>query len=707
LPPFELWLHSFQLLLGAWWLLAAAWRASPRLAPDAARSWAERLLTTIVLATWLAVASFAALGAFGVLRGWTLLACAFAAWLLTRRLAPTPPPPASWRRIRLHWPLLLPLAILAIDALFALPVAPNKLDALTYHLYYPLRWLQESRLFEIPAFADETVLYGPQNGALFFGWQMGLLGSDTTTSTCQVGLLLALMLALYRLGLLLGWRRRAVAMTVGLLPLLEPVRMWTLAAHVDVFMAAFFGIGCYWLAAYWARGDVRRLLLGGLALGLAAGSKTVALPLVAALLGPLVAFLIWRRRTLLIGPLALAVTLGGGFWWLAFLVLHGNPLFPVDLDLGLWHFEGIYDRSTVAAISPFHVPTFSAWVKNILDVDGTFQWLLGAVGWLGLIFGARRRPAIARALALCAAAAALSHFALVPHNNQTRFLLPGLTLGLLGLAAVFGRRQRRRPAGALAREPGLLAGLLAQILCLVLLAPWREWQTAVGYWQGADATALAAGGPLALLALGLVLAAVAWRRGCHRSALALGLAGLASGLMVAVSWEEAARRTSWLDSAFARRAPGFRLFLDPALPPQRIAYTGFGVPYILAGRHLRHQVVYCNVQGDPDDGLYQMWDRDRSRHREGLYREDADLETWLACLEQRDIGWVAVTEILPNIIERHPRWLYDESIYPIERRWMREDPARFERVIDHWGIEIYRRRREGPAPGPTPVTLPL
>jgi hypothetical protein len=679
-------LGPLQLLLGVLLLGLSAWRGAGSF-PHTRRSTAERLLVAIVVATWLAVVSVAALGALGWLRAELLLACASLAWLASRRL-PAPPPLAwSWRRLRVFWPLALPLALLAVDGVVLLGLAPDQWDAMTYHLYFPLRWLQEGQLFQVPSFADETILYAPQNGALFFAWQMALLGSDATTDVCQLVLLGALMLAGYRLALLAGWRRRAASCAAGFLPLLKPFHSWALTAQVDIFMTAFLVLGAVWLTGGLARREGRQLALAGLALGLALGSKTVAIPLVALFLAPALGVLAWRRQWRAALATIGGVLLGGGFWLAAYLALYGNPLFPLDFSVGIWHFEGIYDRASLAA-SPFRVRELGPWVSAILAKDGLLPWLLATLGALGWLVAARRRPWPAFAVALSVLATALYVFALVPHNNQSRFLLPALAFALPGLAAIGSWRGPR----TLRRLPLAIAVTFwLQLACLLLLAPWQPWRRALAIWRAVDAgDGLWATPALAALGIGLG-GLVAFRRlpTWRVAAAVLAAVWLTGALTMSVARAEASRPLVLASAPYGKLAPGFLPFQRPELPPQRIAYAGFNLPYTLAGPRLRHTVLYCNVHGEPGDGVFEFWDRDRGQRRVGLYREQADVDTWLACLEARQIDYVVISMILEA--ERNPRWSYDGR-FPIERAWARTRPELFEPLVVHDLIEVYRRR---------------
>ncbi len=74
-------------------------------------------------------------------------------------------------------PMLLAVVLVPILAFIVatgLHQSPLTLyDSLSYHLFFPARWLQEHRLSIVPTpFSDEAQAYAPANGELFFLWLM-------------------------------------------------------------------------------------------------------------------------------------------------------------------------------------------------------------------------------------------------------------------------------------------------------------------------------------------------------------------------------------------------------------------------------------------------------------------------------------------------------------------------------------------------------
>ncbi len=674
----EVFVGGLVLVAAVGLLATAARRWATVLLPSSRRSGSESFLRAFLVATLFAVMSVAVSGSFGVLSGHVLFVLTALFHVAAHVFAPAPDPSSAvFRRSRqrLLWPLWPALGLIAIDVAVFLPASPVNWDAMTYHLYLPARWLQEGGLFHVPTvFSDNSAAFAPQNGALFFTWQMALLGSDATCNVAQVFCLAFLAVAVYRLALLLGARRQPALMAATMVFVLAPLRRWTTTANVDVFMVAFWTGALYWSLSYLVRRDRGSLLACGLATGLAAGTKTVALPLVLFPVALVLIALSRDRRLLRLGTFAALATGAGGWWYFANLWRYGNPLFPLDI-LG---FDGVYDSQTLRQ-SLFRIDGISRWAEAMWSALGATTCLLAVAGFLGLAWQAatpRRRPA---ALGLAGFAAFWTGYvyAVVPHNNQSRFLLPALVVAMLGWSRWLEPR-RWRTAVYL---PGLVAALWAarpDLAWAYQLERLAASEVAMVTWLSLTALVSAA-----------VLAAARWRR------FAL-LGWIAAWPLLALAAQHAGQsRIAFLAEAdFRVWGAAYLMFNDPAVAARRIAYSGVNVPYALMGPGWRHHAVYCNVQGRPDDGLYEFWARDPRlypTHKPGLYRGDEDFDVWWACLERRRIDTVTLFATIP--VERPAHWRLSGD-FPIERDWMRQRPEIFELVLATAKAEIYRIQRE-------------
>lgn len=558
-----------------------------------------------------------------------LLALAFA----VRRFAPT----ITVQTLPL-WPLAFGLPLALLQTLAVWPLPPTDWDAMTYHVFLPARWLEAGALVSVPmVFGDENPAFAPQNGELIYAWWMGLVSGDTGVVGLQAAALLLLASAVYLLARRFGAGPLAAGLAVAALPWLEPIQRWTFSANVDLFMTAFFVAAAALLLAGARRSD---LLFGGLALGLAIGTKTVALPLaagLAALEAP--RLLAAPRRDLLLFAGGAAST--GSFWLLRNLYQYGNPLFPLDITLGSWRpLPGMFGTEAMR-LSVLHLASFSSWLNGLRQDWGSQTCVFVLAGWAGLALATpsegreQRWPPLR--LAALAVGWALFVWKVVPFNAQYRFLLPSLALAAPGWALLLERlaRPRRR---VLACGLGLMALASFSRPDQFLLARLR-WLTSP---QGVRVAALA-------------------------------------------------------EADFALWAGGYLPFNETGGERHRIAYSGANVPYALVGPGLRNAVRYCRVQGEEESGSLEFWRRDRARlpfYMPGLYRGQENAETWLACLEKERIDTVVLFWIIP--VQVPESWQLDEG-FPIERRFMRERPDRFRRVLQSESAEIWAVREWPPS----------
>jgi hypothetical protein len=688
----EILIGALRLGLAAALTLATARRCAPLLAPGRPPA-SERLLATALAAGLLVTWSVAALGFAGALSARALVLAALALYLASLGLARGPAGPAllplRGPRVRLFvWPLLLSAPIACADLLVQLPLPPTDWDALTYHLYLPARWLQEQQLFHVPTvFGDNAAAFAPQNGALLFTWLIGLFGGDALTNCSALLAAIVLAVALYRIGVGWGVARETAALVAAAVFWLPPLRHWTYTATVDVWMLAWWLLAVHWLLASFDPRGRSAVLACGLAAGFAAGTKTIGLALVAAPALLLVAVLLARRSYGRILVFAAALLAAGGWWYLRNGWLYANPLFPLELSLGpLPIAAGAYEFAAVAG--QFYGGDKLAVAGLVLRTWGTTTGLLTAAGLAGLLFSAVRRRTGRRGAAV---ALALSlywgwfYFWRLPHNTETRFLLPLLLLSLLGCMLLLEPLHRR--SRVLAR------GIWTGVLLAAAGRPVDAWRTSlanladsgthVGVWLG-----------LGLAACLCLAAAARTRRAGARRLAGAGAAVIAGAALVVAQIEaERSRDTVFERSRFGRWAEAYRFVAERDSPaPLRIAYTGLNLPYPLMGAGLEHRVAYCNTQGRAGDGFYEFWQRDpgpHPRYKPGLYRGADDYAVWLGHLTASRIEWLVIFALHPQ--ERRYLWSTPEG-FPIERVWARQHPERFERVFSGRSSEIYRLR---------------
>jgi hypothetical protein len=405
-----------------------------------------------------------------------------------------------------------------------------------------------------------------------------------------------------------------------------------------------------------ARSD---LLLAGLGLGIAFGSRWYGVAAVAVVIGIwFVARLAFERRIRLavtdLAWIAVPVALAGGIWLIRNWAESGNPFFPVRVDpLGVTIFDAPADR--VRALVGFSLADYlgnggvlSDFVLPALKIQLGFVGAALGLGVIGTAVVALRpaSPDRARVLALAVATAGLVAVYLVT---------PYTALGLRNLPYELGANVRYVIPAMIAAAPVVAWGLgrcpagvrIALEALLVVLA-------LDGIRRGVDVSAADALAGAAIVATAGMLAfsiVTAQRRG--HVAWTAGLAALTAAIVVvgARSTENTFLEhryisvTPTLDAALARAAGGeTNIGLAGAWP-----VTTLSPVLALFGPELDNRVSYV---GDTRDGLLYPYEDAASYgaaldrggydlvmvgHEKPLAFPLRDLDTWT-----REAGYVEV-----------------------------------------------------------------
>jgi hypothetical protein len=405
---------AFPLLVATAALLAR--RVLPPGAPPAPLEAEDRLAAAGVLGMAVVHVTIGVLGTLGLLSARAVLGVT-AATLAT--LLASAHPPTDLRRaagelgraVRQSWPALalgLGVLVAAVTTARLLPVW--QWDSLGYHLPFVNFVVQSGGFSGVPPDVHYTSTY-PHDIELGMVWLRLLLPDDRLVDLAQVpyGLVGALLTAACarRLGAGVGLAALSGAAWLSL----PCVFLQLPTNYVDVGTAAALLGAVYFLLL--SPPTFRRVLVGGLALGLFLGSKPSA-PLATALVGGLAAWRCgragqWRALAVLAGATAV---LGGEMYALMWL-RHGNPVWPVALQLGPLRLPGDYAVEELLA-SGAAVPRATgtllerlgiSWLA--LDANPVFDMKVGGLGLpfllalplalAGLV--RRRRPLLVLALA--------------------------------------------------------------------------------------------------------------------------------------------------------------------------------------------------------------------------------------------------------------------------------------------------------------------
>ena len=462
----------------------------------------------LALACGLAASLLVALAAFlpgvaGVATRWTVAGTSVALAVVLLRLAHrTPPsrsggaaqaPPAgaaspswSWAFAAVGAAAVIAGGLAFLLARSAFPVAGT--DAMAFHLPTVVRWIQTGSLWEAVELQPELSSGAyPHTGNLMYLVAMLPWSSGWTARYVGVPFLALAAVGIYALARALGAARPTSVLAAAAVCATYAVAGPALdVAMVDVHFLAWFTAGAVFLLRWIGSRGRRDLVLAGLGLGLALGTKWYALPYVPVVL------LVWSAALLLagrarrevgralVGVSVLTVAIGG-FWLLRNLVAFGNPLQPSPVRLlGITIFDAppnpVLDAGGFAV--RHYLTDLAVWDAYLLPA--LWRMLGGVLPLLGLgaaaavvvavrdLRGPRRAPA-ARVLAVAVAGILLAilyttlpYTAMGPRGRPVlaeagvRYLVPAL----VAAAALMAWLATRAPRARLLIELALLAAVL-------------------------------------------------------------------------------------------------------------------------------------------------------------------------------------------------------------------------------------------------------
>ena len=369
-------------------------------------------------------------------------------------------------------------------------------DAMWFHIPTVARWIQTGTFWDVQSTWSPGWAFGhyPNNGNVVQLTFVLPWSSDAFIRFISIPFLGLAGLSVYALARELRAPRSTSAVAAAVFCTI-PVAMRPAlrAGQTDTILVAAFGIGLVFLLRYSRSRERPDLVLAGLGLGIAFGTKWYAVTYVPIVIAVwVVASLVARRpfrQTLLHGAaLSGIVFAAGGFWLVRNLVKSGSPLFPAKVALG-----GV----TIFDAPPSHVLENGGYsIGHYLDQSAILRRIIV--------------PQLSKSFAVSG-------------------ILLGLTLGLV-CAFVLSRRGRSRSPAAGSILALSITGVL--ILIAYIFTPFSA------FGPKGRPVSTAAGARYALPALLIAAAVAAWGSGRARGLWRTGFVAL-GGLCIL----ESLRRT--------------------------------------------------------------------------------------------------------------------------------------------------------------------
>jgi 4-amino-4-deoxy-L-arabinose transferase-like glycosyltransferase len=497
------------------------------------------------------------------------------------------------------------------------------------------RWVQSGTFWQVDAFVPEQS-HGtyPNHGDVLQLAVFGPFRNDAFVRLVNVPLLALAGLASYALARELRASAAAAALAAALLLAIPVVLLPGVdQAQTDALLVAAYPAGLLFLLRHWRTGAGSDLVLAGLALGLAVGTKWYGVPAVfLTMVVWLTASVAARRRLSRVFPQALAlaalVVLAGGFWLARNWVETGNPLFPAKVELlGVTVFDAPPDR--VREEAGFAIADYAGEPAVVADyvLPGLFRGLgtpaIALLAGLAVALATVRRwrPAERRALvagALLAAALALA-YAVTPYSAlgpedrplfvsaNARYAVPALIV----CAALAARGLTALPwtARVVAAALGFVAVTGGIVRSLTVADPGRREAVAVALLLAAGAIAVAG--------------ARAWRAGRRVPARAAAVGGgIAAVVLAAAGWGVAER---YNDDRYAAADPALAWIESHAPAGVRVGLAGdwsadgISPVWPMFGSRARNRVEYVGPYRRELLGRYEDRDAFLTAVRRGGY----------------------------------------------------------------------------------------
>ncbi|MBI5105470.1 MAG: phospholipid carrier-dependent glycosyltransferase, partial [Solirubrobacterales bacterium] len=400
----------------------------------------------------------AALG--GLSRGAVLLVAAAAlavAFAIPRTPAvagperPEPPSPRwSWALAIGAWCLVL--AYLAVYLQGHHANAVHHVDLLTFHLPDMARWMQDGTIWQndqfVPLFANGNY---PQHGDVSFLAVTLPFSQDSLVRLVPYPYLLATGVAVFAVARELRAPASTAALAAAALVATPVVlRPAVVASLPDAVLLMTFAAGTLFLLRHARNGRRGELVLAGVALGIALGTKWYGVSTVA------IAVVVWLAARVLAGHrhraiardgllVTALVAAAGGIWLVRNWAVTGNPLFPVKVP-GLFDAPPDVIRERFGFSVADYLGDPAAWREHLLP-DWWTAFSLAGLALLPGVLAAR-----GRGLALAAAVPAIVlAYVITPYTalgergdplliaQNARYVVPALLLAAPLTAAAVGR----------------------------------------------------------------------------------------------------------------------------------------------------------------------------------------------------------------------------------------------------------------------------
>lgn len=558
-------------------------------------------------------------------------------------------------------------------------------DCLNYHFTFPVEWLKHANLNNPLTISDDpSASYFPINGSLLFLWLMFPFKDVFLADLGQLPFFILCFIAVFSIARRIGINRDYSFLSAALFVLIPNFFKQLEIAYVDIILTSFFLISLNFLLLLNENFSLKNLSLCAIGLGLAFGTKTIALPI-----GAVISFLLililtkqqdYKRMAIYLIICGSIIILLGGFIYIRNFWLTNNFLYPANIKIfGKTIIRGVLDISYYKA---HHVPRDYS-IEKLLFHEGlgiqTIILLLPAIFLAIPLTYIKNRSKLNIVFGYLLIMPFLLYFvfrSVIP-ASASRYLYSTLGLGLVIAFYCLDLLKINKKATLVLVIICTLASLseLArrmQIFYSLLLSGLVFTATLILFKKGRlnnkiKVLSCCVSIILFILVLGLV----------QRDYLQNEFKRYVKPIMAkSPFWPDATKAWNWLNINTVGN---------------NIAYVGRPVPFPLYGTNFKNNVYYVSVNKIEPAKLHFFPDGYYSRKRDylslhenlkakGNYRELADYSVWLNNLLTRNADYLFIYSLHQTKI----------IIFPLEDKWAKDNPDRFSPVFANETIHIYK-----------------
>jgi 4-amino-4-deoxy-L-arabinose transferase-like glycosyltransferase len=275
--------------------------------------------------------------------------------------------PGGIRSSLRNWPDLWALGIgvalvFLFNALLVWVVPPNNNDSLATHMSRVAYWLQRGSFFPWPTHRTWQITY-PVNMQLQMFWTVLLTGSDRIVESIQWLAAGIAVVAVFGLARLLGAARPQAIYAALMLATFPEIILESTSTQNDLVAGTLFVSMLFLFHLGMTAHHPGMLILSGLALGLALGTKQTLLFLMPGLAAAMAVWLVykgwrnWRSLVIWSASALVAFSLLGGYMYVVNQVSYGHPMGPetaVNAQTGGQNRQSLLDNLTYNVFRLFY-----------------------------------------------------------------------------------------------------------------------------------------------------------------------------------------------------------------------------------------------------------------------------------------------------------------------------------------------------------------